>query len=327
MKKFSDLRQTDRKNLKDVIPLKKPYAITIDPCSICNFHCKQCKQSEQNPSFFRGMMSFSDFKKIVDDLKMWEGPEIKTIKLYNCGEPLLNPEFPKMLRYLYEANVTERIDLTTNAVFLTHDVSKELINGGLDYLRVSIYSPLQEKNERITSSQVDVENIVQNVAYLHEMRNQTDRKKPFIAVKMFETEDLLEKEAFLQKFERFADEIFFEKKHDFSGNGRHRDSLLPSEKMVCPWPFYSLTIQSDGTVDCCCVDWENRTAVGNALNEKIEDVWNGKKMNEFRRKQLSKERKTMESCRSCSVYLTNSFTVDNIDEISLDEYHERMQRV
>ena len=33
---------TERHALQDVIPLRTPYTLAIDPCDLCNFRCKFC---------------------------------------------------------------------------------------------------------------------------------------------------------------------------------------------------------------------------------------------------------------------------------------------
>lgn len=324
MKRYTELRCNSRKKLSEIVPLEKPFAITIDPCSVCNFRCEQCLQSDPEKAFPRRMMSFQEFRKIIDDMKAWKGDKLKVVKLYNRGEPLLNGEFAEMLKYLHEADITERIDLTSNGTMLTEEMAGQLIDYGVDYLRVSIYSPIQERNEQITHSRIDVGIIYENLYRLKQKKTEKESSKPFIAIKMFEPEDENEKKYFIDKYTNIADELFFETEHDFAGDGRREmGGAMRSGKEVCPWPFYSLTIQSDGTVDCCCVDWEDKTKVGNALEESIEQIWKGERLNAFCMNQLNRQRRQMDSCKKCGLYLTDLFTVDNIDDLTIDEYQKR----
>ncbi len=325
MKAFTELRQQKRMDLSEAIPIGKPLTLTIDPCSLCNFKCSQCLQSAPDVHFHRGMMPYAQFQSIVDGLKRWDGPRIKAIKLYNRGEPLVHPDLVKMLRYLSEADITDRIDLTSNCSLLTEEKAYGLVSGGLDYLRVSIYSTLKEKHARITRSEASPEEIFQNICTLQDIKARLGSKKPYVAVKMFETEDEADKSEFLRLYQSVADEVFFEKLHDFSGFSTQA-AMLPGEKEACPWPFFSLTVQSDGAVDCCCVDWEDRNLVGNAFSTPIQEIWSSAALERFRELQLMHRRKQLDGCKNCSVYLTDSFTVDNIDSVSVEAYRARRER-
>ena len=75
-------------------------------------------------------MRFDDFTKIVDDLAAWPGERIKVIRIIGFGEPLANRETPRMIAYLKERNVAERIEMTTNASLLTEDMAEGPDRGG-----------------------------------------------------------------------------------------------------------------------------------------------------------------------------------------------------
>jgi len=86
----------------------------------------------------KGFMSFELFKKIVDEI-----PEKRVAagyKLFWLGEPFLNPEFSKMLEYLYEKlkDRPEYIDIHTNAHFLTEDMIELLLKSGKKIPRLTI---------------------------------------------------------------------------------------------------------------------------------------------------------------------------------------------
>ena len=58
--------------LEDVVPLRTPFSAHIDVCSVCNYKCSFCFQSDMEgmkESGVRwGLMEFDLFKKIVDEL-------------------------------------------------------------------------------------------------------------------------------------------------------------------------------------------------------------------------------------------------------------------
>ena len=79
-----------KQKLENAVPLKTPFSVHIDVCSLCNFKCSFCFQADvlgkKEKGFPHGMMKIDLFKKTVDDLKSF--PEkIKKIKIGNHGEP------------------------------------------------------------------------------------------------------------------------------------------------------------------------------------------------------------------------------------------------
>ena len=62
--------------LQDAVPLRTPYSVHIDVCSVCNFRCSFCFQSNQaalkEKGVKLGLMDVTLFKKIVDDLTDFE---------------------------------------------------------------------------------------------------------------------------------------------------------------------------------------------------------------------------------------------------------------
>ena len=76
-----------------------------------------------------------------------------------------------------------------------------------------------------------------------------------------------------------------------------------------------LSIHFDGSVILCDPDWKGGTCVGNALLEKISDIWGGTKIREFWRMQLENKRHENESCRHCS-FLVDEYVIDDLDGVS-----------
>ena len=154
--------------------MSTPYSVHIDICSICNFKCSYCFQADKDAKKLsglkEGMMSFDLFKKIIDDLKEFDQP-VKKIKIGNNGEPMLHKEFPKMVSYIKESNVTEIIEVFTNGSKLSPKLNKEIIDAGLDIINVSLQGLTTERYKEVVGVKIDMENMRKNIAHLYEVRN------------------------------------------------------------------------------------------------------------------------------------------------------------
>ena len=266
-------------------------------------------------------MSLADFKKIIDEIGNWEGDHIKNLRLYNAGEPMLNPEFKDMLLYLKDKNVSDRIEITSNCSLLTKELAETIVDVGIDYLRVSVYATNDVDKADFTRNSISVNKIIDNVKYLREYRERAGKKKPFIYVKTLDTL-CNDENLFFDQYEGIADEIKIEETMDWNGTIDAPGSKKMTGKKICPWIFYFMLINPDGSVGSCCVDTEKAINHGNVLTQSVKDVWEGEALFNFQIQQI-KDRKKIEFCSKCDTFLNDKFTIDNVDHINLDEFIRR----
>ena len=73
---YTDLKNTNRHNLMEALPLAKPYTLLVEPSSLCNFHCIHCFQSLKQDNYFtrnRKNMPLERFQEIIAQLSAWGG--------------------------------------------------------------------------------------------------------------------------------------------------------------------------------------------------------------------------------------------------------------
>ena len=339
MIEYTKLKNNDRKVLRDILPLPKPFTLLIEPSSLCNFKCVQCFQSIPGTDFStsRTNMDMDCFNRIIDDMKQWKGDKLKVLKLAMYGEPLVNPNFAEMLRIAREADIAERIETTSNVSLLTGDISEKLVEYGMDYIRVSIYSPLQEKHAKVTQNDIDIHKIHDNLQKLQQIKRDAKKDRPFVAVKMLDTFNKEENDLFLKLYGDVADELYIDQPHNwiahedksfikslYNEDTEKAESLLAenSEKRIaCSMPFFTLGIRSNGDIAPCCIDWPGSTTLGNVYHDNLQQLWQGEKMYDFWKMQLEDRKNENKSCRNCEVFASRYYTRDNIDGFPVEKLH------
>jgi radical SAM protein with 4Fe4S-binding SPASM domain len=322
---YSKIRDWDRSNLGDQLPLGAPFAVHIETNNNCNFKCKFCPESFDD--YFeqaggKAKIDTETFRKIAFGLK--ELGRLKTLRFFMLGEPLLHKNIPGMIRIAKDMGLADKIELTTNATALSMDKCAALIYSGLDYLRVSIYATDQKRHEEITGSKIDINIIKDNLSTFIAVRAQMLSHKPFLYVKMIRSLNENENQRFLHLYRHLADECVLEDVMNWSGfEGRDLTlggkTVAPYEKKICPYPFYTMVINANGDVTCCCVDWNKKTKVGNVKEESIKDIWHGARMREFRRMHVEGRAHENEACKNCTVYKTSP---DNLDHLTQDNWNK-----
>lgn len=341
MIRYTELKSTGRQNLREVLPLRKPFTVLIEPSSLCNFRCVQCFQAIKGDNYFtRGRMNMplERFRKVIRQLRAWEGPRLKVLKLSLYGEPLLNPAFCEMLRIAREADVAERIETTTNASLLTAAVAGKLVEYRLDYARVSVYAAGQRRFERITGTKNDFRSIRENLRVLKEIKELRKSEKPFVSAKMLDTYGK-ENDRFVKLFRDVADEVYIDKPHswiktgeaDFLGNYYKKGAAAAAEdlkrhstkRVACPMAFTTMAVRSDGAVSPCCVDFIGGTNLGNVEEQSLKKLWNSERWLEFQKMQLQDRKRENTSCARCDIYLNDHYTRDNIDGFPVEKLRRK----
>jgi radical SAM protein with 4Fe4S-binding SPASM domain len=193
----------------------------------------------------------------------------------------------------------------------------------------SLYSVNSENHFRITNSKINIENIYQNIKYLKKCRDDNGANNVFIYAKMINTYSD-ENNIFLERYSDIVDEAVIEPPMNWSGfnnvnllsNVYESVPLRPlSCRKVCAYPFYSLCINSDGTVVACCVDWSRKTLLGNINSQTLYEIWNGSLANELRELHLYGERKKNKACKYCEI-LHSLPIEDDLDSLSIEEWNE-----
>ncbi len=115
---------------RKVVAESEPVCLYLEVTNRCNLLCTTC------PRTFEDLeppadMSWALFTRIVDQI-----PKIARVVLHGVGEPMMVRELPRMIAHL-KARGTYVL-FNTNGTLLSERKGRELIDAGLDELRVSL---------------------------------------------------------------------------------------------------------------------------------------------------------------------------------------------
>src|SRR5713101_6808206 len=108
----------------------EPVCLYLETTNRCNLLCTTC------PRTFEALeppadMDWARFTAIVDQF-----PHIARVVLHGVGEPMMVRALPRMIRYLKDRGTY--VLFNTNGTLLTAKKGRDLIDSGLDELRVSL---------------------------------------------------------------------------------------------------------------------------------------------------------------------------------------------
>lgn len=321
MAEYNNIIAKDRQRLEDVLPIKTPYSLCIDPSNICNFKCNFCaiQKKEVFLPFKRQVMDFELYKKIIDDISMFEEP-LKVLRLNGNGEPLINQYFPDMVAYAKEKKVANFIETITNASLLNPEYNRRIICSGIDRIRISVEAVNGEGYSTVTGKEIDFDSFINNIRDLHDISGECEIYCKIVDISVPTKK---ERDKFYEIFDPICDRMFIDTViplwSDFdeiseivseNATGIHNQKV--KEVRICPYPFYSLMINPDGEVTLCCADWKREYIVGDLKRESLINIWNGNKLRAFWINMLKGKKDEYIMCSKCK--LPSYDCNDDIDE-------------
>lgn len=323
-KKYLKMIEEGYKETVDFMPVKMDY----EAGSRCNFRCTMCLMSEisdRRPP----EMSFENYKKSLD-----EQYGLIEVKLQGLGEPLINPDFFKMVHETVSRNIWVRT--TTNGSLLDRDDNyKRMIDEKIDEIQVSIDGATKETFEKIRIGS-DFNKVVENVKMMNEYAREKDEGWRTSCWMLVQEENIDEMEQLIDlaeymKFKRLTYSIAIGSwgRQDWEENNKKKrvyDRLskeylmglvemgkrkgievtfwmgmekyehTEDHKRICNWLFSRAYISADMKVVPCCVISDPETAEeGDAFG--FSDIWNGDKYVTLRNAHLSNNIPNM--CKNC----------------------------
>jgi len=317
----------------------KPFGIKFEVSSLCNLKCIMCPLSK-GLKRKQGVLSFKKFKQVFDQINP------SYLNLTGIGEPLLNKDLFKIIRYARKNSSIVKLD--TNATLLNKDNSTNLLNSNPNIISVSIDGVDKKSYEKIRKN-ANFESVISNLKNLIDLRNSRKYKTKIHINFVMQKENLKD----LVKFLEFADSfgvdaingdialplgankniqnrninknllISLKKelknlKLKTSLNIEHVREFIDCEgdifkqrKKNCFYPWYYPSITWDGNLVPCCYVCDNEVVFGNVFEEPFMKVWNNKKIRKFR-KILATERKGI--CKDC--FIDESYLYKRISLLS-----------
>jgi len=273
---------------------KYPPVIQIEPTSICNFRCIMCYQADKSFSNksagFMGHMKLDTFKKIIDEL---EG-NIEAITFASRGEPTLNKDFSKMLKYC--ENKFLGLKLNTNASMLNEKLINEILSSDLQTIVFSIDEKDKETYEKIRING-NFEKIIKNLELFNEIRNKNYKRSDKIVrisgVKINENQNI---ESMTKKWGNIADIVAFTNYNPWEST---YENSINDITEPCSELWSRLFIWQDGKVNPCDYDYKSLLSKWDVKTKSISDIWNSKEYDYLRYMHLNSLRSKINPCNKC----------------------------
>jgi hypothetical protein len=265
-----------------------PRTVRIETTNACNAKCVICPHRQMH----RPVCNMGDelYEKIIDECSEYN---CGTVHLHNFGEPLLDKKLAERVRYAKQKGIA-RVAIFSNGSLLTTDKINELIDAGLDQIKVSFDGATSEEFEKIRFP-LKFDTIIENIKELVRIRN--FKKSPLkIKAACCSTSD---KNETIRSLENCVDGFSFGKVHNWSDSGMDHATKSTIRK-PCSRVWQTFTVLSNGKVALCCLDYEGQVILGDLNEASIFEIWKNESYKKIRSLHKNARQDQIIICNNCT---------------------------
>ena len=301
-----------------------PEDISIELTNTCNFRCAFCPQSD--PAHFdivtRTSLEPERARELLVKLRA-AGVRTDVLHWTLDGEPFVNRQIGEICGIAIEFGFKNFI-FSTNGYFCTADSLAELPRGDGDVryqlcIDFCASEALFERHRGTKNSwrkvKDNIERLLADDSQAHIALQVTDISSFEVIASDAHPDGLAALRAMLPpESERLSvsGRIF----HNATGHVegiRERKQAAGSKYNLCPYPWTSMVIASNGDVVACCRDLQHKTVLGNLFEQELPEIWHGEPYQALRRALADEQPGRMDACRNCDLpYDAGKFTFSHL---------------
>jgi radical SAM protein with 4Fe4S-binding SPASM domain len=275
--------------------------IYIEISNICNMDCDFCHGTRRKPE----SMSVENFAGIARQVR----DMTEQVYLHVTGEPLLHPEFPRIIQICAEHNLP--VEITTNGSMMKSVNAESLLNPVVRQVNISMHAFLQSDISRLreifdfTRKAFDLRpdlyinyrlwNLNASQESLDSEKNEWMHKK---IEEEFHATIPATGHSTGRKSRRILNRLYLHLDTRFEWPEISHEKPLKTHGK-CHALKDQAAILVDGTVVPCCLDKEGIMALGNCFEESFESIINGTRAKKII-KGFQEGRLFEELCKHCS---------------------------
>jgi len=172
------LKKINPDNMDKTIQYREQIStVQFEVTNCCNLHCAICWRTLRETEPMMRHVSSEEFQTALD--KLLTAFDIQELNTQGLGEPFLCPDIMRILRLIKSRDL--KVWLVTNGTAINDTIARELIEIGVDKIRISIDSASRDTYAQIKSgSNLDL--IADNIRKILHYKKQFQRDIPMLSL-------------------------------------------------------------------------------------------------------------------------------------------------
>lgn len=308
-----EMEDVDMAALFESLISKKPVVFQIETTNHCNMKCVMCPRTDKMTRKL-GHMPMDLFEKIIDQIEpfsaierlKWErfmnlelfpsgvlsGEEEDffhyavssgVVTLHGYGEPPMDQKLVERIRIASRKNIPTYF--SCNPINMKDKLFEDLLEAGVGVIKYSFDGLDEETLFRYRGKKMLVDEIYER--FEKSIDTITEGGYPTILVlTMLQFGGNKEQQrAFLQRWRDKNVYVYIKNTHNrwlFEEDDTEENTSTHTH-CFCEYPFNSTSLQYNGTVVPCPLDYDGEMSMGNANDTPLEEIWNSAKYKAFRK--------------------------------------------
>jgi pyruvate-formate lyase-activating enzyme len=228
-----------------------PYILNLDTLNLCNLTCPFCPTGTGQNYREKNRIPLEHAKQVIDAVRS----HVLEIRLFNWGEPFLNPDIYETIRYAGEAGLYTVIN--SNLSLSRQRLAEDIVDSGLDLLVVSMDGLEQETLCRYRRH-ASIAQVLKNIREIVEIKRRRHAGKPRVEVAFLVFRHNEHEIPRLKAMEKDLGVDFFYARRAFIYHpafvpkNPNFQPLLGFGAGTCRFLYHELTIEADGAITPCC---------------------------------------------------------------------------
>lgn len=276
-----------------------PTRINIEPTNKCNLRCSMCPRQDQTRP--EGEIDMVVFSKLADEISRHAPAEVR---LHKDGEPLMAPHIFDFIEHIKSVAPSTLLNMDTNALLLDEEMSGRLLDSKLDVLLFSVNAATADTYRKVRGS-TKFDQVVANIERFLEMRKERGYVWPTVKVQLIIMADTRnEIGLFKEQWGEHEVDVLLIPAINWGGHRPEVQSLMemPSRRYPCTFLFNSFSINWDGKVSFCNVDFDHLGIIGDVREQTIEEIWKSREFESYRMLHKQGRWNEIELCRDCNYW-------------------------
>lgn len=287
--RLNEITNLENKQLYPPFPKKN---LLIEVTNACNCNCIFCANSKM-----KRKRKYINKELVIKILN--ESFELGTreVGFYTTGEALINNDIAEYIKIAKNIGFIY-VYLTTNAILLNETKIEEIVNAGIDSIKISI-NAINDLDYKFIHGIDTYEKVMNNLKNLYNYRkNKKLKYKIYVSYISTRYTDY-DTNKIKNHFSNWCDEIVIVNVRNQSGMMPEIISLLScyntsnkiqAERIIpCHYVFNTLNVSCEGYLTACCTDFENYLAYADLNTTSLKDAWHNELITELRKKHLEKK--------------------------------------
>jgi MoaA/NifB/PqqE/SkfB family radical SAM enzyme len=256
------------------------------------------------------------FQSIVDQISYHP---VQLIQPFLNNDPLMDKNILPRLELIIKKNPRARVSVTTNGYLLREEIARALARLPLDTIHISS-NGLTPEVYRETMG-LDGYTVIRNVNYLWDQLRKYQSPTKLVVTAILLQSNQREVVHMRDYWHSRGVTFYLNPLNNRAGNLTHEKfvQLLPFNESVrrgqllsynmsgCPALYSFMGILWNGDLITCCMDWRRSRVLGNARDDSLSNLWQGKPYQDIRELSNTGRLAELSLCRQCG---DNKFSID-----------------